>query len=235
MRRQIIVGLLLVGAVAALLYILQSDAAPYYKICNTNQYTGYKECTPHHIPYVVVWCIGEFLNYISPVLTAIATAAIAYFTWTIKAISDEELAHTRPIERAYLSAGGVWERIPTLSATPTGHPFASSTPTENFQLHINNHGTSGRLLEIAVEFCDVSAIPAQPQYSRIDILISLGREPKQAIWRVSHPSAKFVRPVCRWATLVSRHLHRRNSFVWVHPVSGPQSQKHRSNEQPPSD
>lgn len=44
---------------------------------------------PHDIPYVVVWYIGQFLNFISPALTAIATIAIAWFTWTLKQSTDK--------------------------------------------------------------------------------------------------------------------------------------------------
>lgn len=53
--------------------------------------------------YILV--TGDGLNWISPAITAIATAAVAYFTWTIWRINSSQLQHSRAVERAYLWPG----------------------------------------------------------------------------------------------------------------------------------
>jgi hypothetical protein len=53
----------------------------------------------------VFWMIGDGLNWSSPAITAIATAAVAYFTWTIWRINSSQLEHGRAVERSYLWPG----------------------------------------------------------------------------------------------------------------------------------
>jgi hypothetical protein len=92
---EIVLGFLIATAVWAVLVALNSDPAAYDQICHTNEYTGHEECAPHHIPYVVAWYVGEFLNYIAAALTAIATFAIARFTFTLKRSTDNLWAATK--------------------------------------------------------------------------------------------------------------------------------------------
>src|SRR5207302_1836715 len=66
---EIAIGFFCGIAFCAPLFVLDSDTSAYHQICETNQPTR----TPHHIPYVVIWLTGEFLNYIAPALTAFAT------------------------------------------------------------------------------------------------------------------------------------------------------------------
>jgi hypothetical protein len=86
--REMLLIALFVSAIWIVVLLLQSDTSAYYQICEANQYTGKESCTPHHIPYVIVWYVGEWFDKASSVITAFATAAIAYFTLTLKRSTD---------------------------------------------------------------------------------------------------------------------------------------------------
>lgn len=86
-------------------------------------------------------------------VTAIATAATAVFAATIWWVNWRQLRHTRAVERAYISGGGPLD------------PDDLNT----FIFTVNNYGkTPGVLLEYAVEFCPLDAIPHVPAYERTD-------------------------------------------------------------------
>ncbi len=83
------------------------------------------------------------------VITAIATAVIAVFTLTLWDSNRRQVKHLREIERAYISGGGPLDN--------TGQIFCFT---------VNNYGkTPGVLLEYAVEFCPLTAIPSVPAYA----------------------------------------------------------------------
>jgi hypothetical protein len=110
-------------------------------------------------------------------LTAIATGAVAYFTWTIKRINVSQLERSQEVERAYVSGGGARnlrqrtvrdeDEIP-INASVLPQPdgtFIIFETTRFFQLHINNHGkTPGRLHHARVGYCDAAAPPDDPPY-----------------------------------------------------------------------
>jgi hypothetical protein len=80
-------------------------------------------------------------------VTAIAAVASAVFAGTICLVSWRQLRHTRAIERAYISGGG---------------PLDPNDPNR-FLFTVNNYGKTPRvLLEYAVEFCPLNAIPGIP-------------------------------------------------------------------------
>jgi hypothetical protein len=66
--------------------VLQLDSSAYYQICETNQYTEHESCASHHPLYVAFWYVGYVINPTS--VTALATVAIAWFTWTLKESTD---------------------------------------------------------------------------------------------------------------------------------------------------
>jgi hypothetical protein len=53
-------------------------------------------------PYEFVVTVVAAAQIYNGLITAIATFAIAWFTWTIKGINNQQNAHTRTIERAYV-------------------------------------------------------------------------------------------------------------------------------------
>jgi hypothetical protein len=62
---------------------------PHAEYCEQNPQTQHKECATYHIALIAVWQIGKFLNAIAVALTALATVAIGYFTYTLKASTDK--------------------------------------------------------------------------------------------------------------------------------------------------
>jgi hypothetical protein len=53
------------------------------QICNQQAATQQSECPSYNLVFVVLWHLIEIANWLSPALTALATIAIGYFTWTI--------------------------------------------------------------------------------------------------------------------------------------------------------
>jgi hypothetical protein len=84
---EIVLGFLLATAIWLIIFVLQIDTSSRYQICETNQYTGKEQCTPHHILYVVIWYLSYLINATS--VTAAATIAIAYFTLNLKRSTDK--------------------------------------------------------------------------------------------------------------------------------------------------
>lgn len=94
---------------------------------------------------VAVRCTGVFIAKNDGVITALATAVIALLTWVLWKANQDQLRHTKDIERAYISGGG-----------PTDEQDRSI-----FILTVNNYGkTPGILTGYAVGFCPRAAIPA---------------------------------------------------------------------------
>src|SRR5262249_37295171 len=93
-------------------------------------------------------CSARFVNEHSGGLSALASLVVAAFAFTLWLIASSQLRHARDIDRAYVSGGG------------PGNP-----PDGPFILTINNYGrTPATLIEYAVEFCELTAIPSRPKY-----------------------------------------------------------------------
>jgi hypothetical protein len=100
---------------------------------------------------VVAWVTGFFASLNSNRIAAISTAVSALFAGTIWWVNRRQLKHTRNVERAYISGGG---------------PLAKDDP-DTFIFTVNNYGkTPGVLIEYAVEFCPLNAIPSIPAYAK---------------------------------------------------------------------
>jgi hypothetical protein len=100
---EIALGFLFASALWIVLIVLNSDPSAYHQICETNQYTDKASCPPHHIPYVIAWYVGNWFDKSSAVITAFATAAIAYLTLAIRDVNRSQLEHARRVERAHVS------------------------------------------------------------------------------------------------------------------------------------
>src|ERR1700728_761515 len=90
--REIVVGIALASVFWVLVMVLSSDPSATYQICEPDQY-GKANCASHHLLYVVFW-YGEYV-FNSSTITAIATAAIGYFTYTLYTTSAEQSRLTR--------------------------------------------------------------------------------------------------------------------------------------------
>src|SRR4051812_34688666 len=73
------VALLVVG-----FSIWVSSGAPVSAdICDQGSQAEVKDCATYNIIFVLFWHIREWLHYIEGIVTALATIAIAWFTWTL--------------------------------------------------------------------------------------------------------------------------------------------------------
>jgi hypothetical protein len=146
-RHEIALGFLLASAVWAIVFVLQSDTSAYYQVCETNPYSGKESCAPHHVPYVAAWYVVYWLDKASALLTAFATAAIAWFTLTLKRATDnlwqagerqlrlmeagreQQTLETRILQRAYISVepGGI-------------HQFRDGTDRLSCEIIVRNAG-----------------------------------------------------------------------------------------------
>jgi hypothetical protein len=153
-----------------LLVLIVGSSQPFQtRIEETTKYYS-SEALQKGTPYIFVViktfksCLGVYIIEKNAVVTALATLAIAYFTWTIWRINQEGLAHSHKVERAYISGGGVRAReFFDLAANGT---TPRTRETGEFEFHINNYGkTPGILYKIGFGFCDERAIPAVPAYT----------------------------------------------------------------------
>ena len=104
-RNEIVVGFALASAFWVLVMVLSSAPSATYQICETNQY-GKESCAPHHLLYVAFWYVGYIFN--ANIITAIATAAIAWFTWTLRQSTEKMWIETKKAaDAADLSAKAV--------------------------------------------------------------------------------------------------------------------------------
>jgi hypothetical protein len=138
---------------------------PSYKEQCESYHAGREYCAA----YDMAATVGHVIKANDAVITALATAAIAIFTWTIWRVNRNELAHSHQVERAYISGGGAPEMRAEgrpMGSLTTGKIIHIPVPTGRFTVHINNQGkTAGEIFEIAVEFCNAGAVPAKPVYN----------------------------------------------------------------------
>jgi len=84
---EIAIGALASTAVWALVFVLTSDAASHYEVCEISK-EGAKECTSNGIIGLTFRKIGSSLDIFGALITAIATIFIARFTFTLKQSTD---------------------------------------------------------------------------------------------------------------------------------------------------
>ena len=105
----------------------------------------------------------DIITGILALIGAIQIAVFAWQGWQLKRSVDLGEKRDKILERAYMSGGGVPERLRLLGVNGIVVP---GDLTGRFEFHLNNHGKSpGELLKIAIEFCDASNIPELPTYN----------------------------------------------------------------------
>jgi hypothetical protein len=150
--------ILIAGSIGAALFIIVgievSLLTPLYaNICKENPHTGHEDCTSYNLVLVICWHILESLNYYGVALTAVATVAIGWFTWTIWLTNKSQLAHARQVDRAYISCG------------PTRYLSDKEGDRTGIHLYVKNAGhTGGRVTCFGLGCCDPGKIPPDPQY-----------------------------------------------------------------------
>ena len=83
---EVVLGLLLATALWSVVSLFVADPQTYHQICETDQY-GHEHCTEHNALYVVWWYVSYAIN--AGTITALATAAIAWFTLTLRRSTDK--------------------------------------------------------------------------------------------------------------------------------------------------
>jgi hypothetical protein len=138
--REIVFVVLSVSAFWIVILVLQSDATAYGEICEYTQ-AGQKECTTHHIILVALWKIQKVLNDIGATITALATIAIAVFTYTLKKSTDKlwdagerqlKSAQEAAAEQSGLMSRSVAAAANTAAASMR-HAIAAESSLENIE------------------------------------------------------------------------------------------------------
>jgi len=157
---QIVVPVLIVLLIAAVLWAVFDPA--HYELCEKSIHTGHEECSSHRVAAFLFLKLGRILDAWSAAITALATVAVAVFTWTIWSINKAQLKHNREVERAYISAGGLRRFDPV----QTGPGQFQLRDTGHFEFHVNNYGkTQGKVFQIGWGFCEDHAVPVgEPTY-----------------------------------------------------------------------
>ncbi len=83
---EIALGFLFATALWVAVLLLITDPQTYHQICEYDQ-NATEHCTPHNLLYVIGWYVSYAVN--AGTITAVATAAIAWFTLTLKRSTDK--------------------------------------------------------------------------------------------------------------------------------------------------
>ncbi len=161
-----------IAALIGILFLFSLLVPAYGEICHTDYDTHHKYCTSYHIALVLLWHIGELLNYYGIAVSAFFTGVIGYFTRTLWVNAKAELIHSHKVERAYISAGGgreiQWDVSHKVGTTVNAIiETRTRRDTGQFEFHVNNFGkTPGCIRAIAYKICEESAIAkTEPIYA----------------------------------------------------------------------
>jgi hypothetical protein len=85
---ELVVGFLLGFATLLIIFLLNSDVAAHYEVCETTK-EGAKECARYGVIGFAFREIGAALNDYNGLITAAATVFIAWFTWSLRQSTDK--------------------------------------------------------------------------------------------------------------------------------------------------
>ena len=166
----------------------------HYRICETNQYTGHEYCTPHQILSFALIKLGKFIDASGAAITALATIAIAAFTWTLKKATDrlwdageKQLRHIEASSkhelRAYLHVNDVIISLMNTEYNP------------NIQVIIQNYGQTPARKMLHTYRCEAMDRPRERDFTLDNVipheLADLG--PTQHVYSTTSY------PIERWA------------------------------------
>jgi hypothetical protein len=177
---------------------------------NTSQNQNYPTDWPMFWATIGIGCIGalQLAAFIKQAIYMRDSAEeMKKTTAAAEKASDDQIAHSHQIERAYISGGGApqahivdlgTETVPgVMGGGRTKHLGVSSVATGYFRLDINNHGkTRGEIIEYGYGFCEadkVSKLPSQPHYRWVYYKDEIGPGTQsRPIKRVKIPKGKTV-------------------------------------------
>jgi hypothetical protein len=159
-RRRQTIALAIAGL--ALLFVglslwVASGSPTTADICDKASGAQGEECASYNIIWVALWYIAKLLDVSAPALTAIATAFVGWFTYTLWEANRLASQHTRTIERAYVK----------MSHAPPGLECLDN----GFRLTIGlkNYGTTPAQITTYVLklhiLPDGQLLPSDPDYS----------------------------------------------------------------------
>jgi hypothetical protein len=149
---ELVVGFVLGFALLLLIFLLSSDIAAHYEVCDTTK-EGAKECARYGVVHFALHEIGVALDSYNGLITAIATICIAWFTLSLRQSTDRlwdagerqiSIARQAMIagERAFVFATGVapfWEVDSTTNLynwrLRPNWKNSGDTPTKNMTMH----------------------------------------------------------------------------------------------------
>jgi len=107
---EIAIGAIVATACWALIFVLTSDSASHFEICETTK-EGAKECANYNIIGAAFRKIGSSIEIVGALVTAAATIAIARYTYTLKRSTDRlwdagerQLSHLKESAQQQLGA-----------------------------------------------------------------------------------------------------------------------------------
>lgn len=164
----VIGALVLVAALLVVCALALGWLPTHVEYCEQNPQTNHKECATYYIALVAVWQVGKFLDAIAVPLTALATVAIGYFTFTLKASTDRlwiagEKARklsedtSKKQLRAYVHAAGV-----TIL-------YADSEWCPNIRIRFKNYGQTPAH-KVSNRFGTALAIIGEPNFNLPDTI-----------------------------------------------------------------
>jgi hypothetical protein len=159
--------IILIAVAAIVLVIAASWLFPYDQYCQQSPPANKYYCGAADF---LVFAAGVLKTY-SDAITAVATAVIGVFTWTIYKVNRSQLAHSREVERAYVSGGVRIDFEQPRSGSqqfPTVQDLIPSGPIpRRLMIVVDNHGKTPAFIEdIAFESCAPGEAPPTPKYER---------------------------------------------------------------------
>lgn len=133
------------------------------EICHETN-TGHENCATYNIVAVALWHIKEATNDFSPALAAVATIAIAWFTFSLRqstdklwSVSERQLEANNAASAAYvypiiISAGAAAECITSATVYYVGDLTKDDVPvpeTTELTFRIKNYGNTPAILKTA--------------------------------------------------------------------------------------
>jgi hypothetical protein len=180
-----LIGALLVLVAAWTLGLLPSV---YVNYCYENQ-SGHKECAAYNIALVAFWETGKVLNWISPAITAFATIAIAYFTFTLKESSDKLfIAAARSAEAARQSAVAAISaerprvQLSKLRFSRGEFDIRDRTKLPIITIGFKNYGrTVAVVSDLRIVMQVINELPSKPDYGEGRVYVPVGKtiEPRE--------------------------------------------------------
>ena len=93
-RRFLLRICLVAVAIIPVLFAASLFTPIYHEVCEKNQYTGHDNCATYHIALAWLVYVGDYGNTYGVFVSAVATMAIAAFTWTLWLATEQQAAIT---------------------------------------------------------------------------------------------------------------------------------------------